>query len=71
MATPHVAGYAAYLLTMDSSLTPACIDSTIKSQSLKGVLSGIREFINGSTFISVTRNSSFLHSGRNHQRFAP
>ena len=28
MAAPHVAGYAAYLLTLNSSLTPATADST-------------------------------------------
>ena len=53
MATPHVAGYAAYLLTLDSSLTPAAIDSTIKSKALKNVLSDIREF-DFSTTISIT-----------------
>ena len=60
MATPHVAGYAAYLLTLDSSLTPAAVDSTIKSNSLKNVLSGIRTFSNFSATISVTRDSSFF-----------
>lgn len=44
MATPHVAGFVAYLLTLDSSLTPAAIDSTVKSKALKNVLSDIREF---------------------------
>jgi len=70
MATSYVAGYVAYLLTLDSSLTPAIVDSVIKAQSLKNILSGIRKFTDGSTFISVTRNSSFLHSGWNYQRFA-
>ena len=46
MATPHVAGYAALLLTLDSSLTPATVDSTIKSKALKNVLSDIRKFTN-------------------------
>ena len=55
MATPHVSGYAACLLTLDSSLTPATIDSTIKLNSLKNVLSGIRKFSNFSTNISATR----------------
>ena len=55
MAAPHVSGYAAYLLTLDSSLTPATIDSTIKLNSLKNVLSGIRKFSNFSTNISATR----------------
>jgi len=54
MATPHVSGYAAYLLTLDSSLTPSTIDSTIKSKSLKDVLSNIRKFSNSSTIIGVT-----------------
>ena len=43
MATPHVAGFAAYLLGLDSSLTPASVDSTIKSKALTGVLTGIRK----------------------------
>lgn len=60
MATPHVSGYAAYLLTLDSSLTPAAVGSTIKSQSLKNALSGIRKFINLSTSTSVTGNSLSL-----------
>lgn len=59
MATPHVSGYVAYLLTLDSSLTPAAIDSTIKSKALKGVLSDIRES-NFSTTTGVTRDSLFL-----------
>jgi len=54
MATPHVAGYAAYLITIDSSLTPAGVDSTIKLQALKNVLTGIRESIDRSVSISVT-----------------
>ena len=44
MATPHVAGYAAYLLGLDSSLTPASVDSTIKSKALTSVLTGIRKY---------------------------
>lgn len=40
-AVPHVSGFAAVLLTLDSSLTPASVASTILSKSLKGVLSGI------------------------------
>ena len=44
MATPHVAGFAAYLLGLDSSLTPASVDSTIKSNALAGVLTGIRKY---------------------------
>ena len=44
MATPHVAGFAAYLLGLDSSLTPASVDSTIKSNALTGVLTSIRKY---------------------------
>jgi len=44
MATPHVAGFAAYLLGLDSSLTPASVDSTMKSKALTGVLTGIRKY---------------------------
>jgi len=59
MAAPHVAGYAAYLLTLDSSLTPATVDSTIKSNSLKNALGNIRKSANFSPTISVTRDSPF------------
>jgi len=44
MAASHVAGYAAYLLTLDSALTPATVLATIKSQALKNTLTGIRKF---------------------------
>ena len=44
MATPHVAGYAAYLLGIDSSLTPTQVGRSIKDGALDGVLSGVREF---------------------------
>ena len=60
MATPHVAGLAAYLLTLDSSLTPSSVSTTIISQSLVNVLSGIRKFINRSTSAKSTRDSLFL-----------
>jgi len=43
MATPHVAGYAAYLLGLDSSLSPTEIASCIDGKALNGMLSGIRE----------------------------
>lgn len=56
-ATPHVAGYAAYLLTLDSSLTPDSVRSTIDSQALKNVLSGIRKSIDSPASISITRDS--------------
>jgi hypothetical protein len=57
MAAPHVAGFAAYLLTLDSSLTPSSVSSTIMSQALYNVLSGIRKFTDRSTFLRVTRGS--------------
>lgn len=60
MATPHVAGYAAYLLTLDSTLTPAAVQATIKSRSLKNVLSGIRKFIDPSALIGITQVSLYL-----------
>jgi len=44
MATPHVAGFAAYLLGFDSTLTPAQIAAIIDEKSLKDVISGIREY---------------------------
>ena len=44
MATPHVAGLVAYLLGLDSSLSPANVDTTIKSQALDNVLTGVREY---------------------------
>jgi len=43
MATPHVAGFAAYLLGIDSTLTPAQIAKIIGDKSLKNVLGGVRE----------------------------
>ena len=60
MATPHVSGYVAVLLTLDSSLTPAAVDATIKSGSLKNVLSDIRKFSIFLISVSVTRDSPFL-----------
>ena len=57
LATPYVAGYAAYLLTLDSSLTPAAVDSTIKSKALKNVLGDVRKSTNFSTTIGVIRDS--------------
>jgi subtilisin family serine protease len=56
MAAPHVAGYAAYLLTLDSSLTPDAVRSTINSNALTNVLSGIRKLISPPASTSPTRN---------------
>lgn len=44
MATPHVAGYAAYLLGLDSSLSPDAVASSIGRGALSGALGQIREF---------------------------
>ena len=44
MACPHVAGFAAYLLGLDNTLTPAQIARIINEKALDGVLSGVREF---------------------------
>ncbi|KAF9496181.1 peptidase 1 [Pleurotus eryngii] len=41
MATPHVAGLAAYLIGLNGNSSPAALSTTIKSLSLKSVLSGI------------------------------
>lgn len=41
MAAPHVSGYAAYLLSIDGSLSPAHVASTISNGALSGVLSRI------------------------------
>lgn len=43
MATPHVAGHAAYLLGLDSSLTPSSVNTAIQLQALDNVLTGIRK----------------------------
>jgi subtilisin family serine protease len=62
MATPHVAGYAAYLLGLDSSLSPADVASSISSGALSGVLDQIRKFFFYSRAISCfwTLNSVLL-----------
>jgi len=44
MATSYVAGFGAYLLSMDSTLTPTQIAKIIDEKALKDVLGGIREF---------------------------
>jgi len=43
-ATSHVAGFVAYLLSLDGTLTPAQIARIIDEKSLKDVLGGVREF---------------------------
>ena len=44
MATPHVAGLVAYLLGLDSSLSPAEVENTIKSKAISDAISGVREY---------------------------
>lgn len=41
MATPHVSGLVAYILGLDSSLSPAQVDAAIKQQALNNVISGV------------------------------
>jgi cerevisin len=44
MSTPHVAGLVAYLLGLDSTLSPAEVETTIKARALTNVLTGVREY---------------------------
>jgi cerevisin len=43
MATPHIAGLVAYLISQNGNQSPAAISNLIKSLATKDVLSGIRE----------------------------
>jgi len=45
MATPHVAGLAAYLIALEGNLSPADLEAKIKAYSIKDVLTGIRELL--------------------------
>jgi cerevisin len=42
MATPHIAGLVAYLISVNGNASPASISSQIQSLSTKSALSGIR-----------------------------
>ncbi|KAG5640674.1 hypothetical protein DXG03_007590 [Asterophora parasitica] len=44
IATPHVAGLVAYLISKHGNSPPAAITALIKSLSVKGILAGIRTF---------------------------
>ena len=44
MSTPHVSGLVAYLLGLDSSLSPAQVEATIKNKALPDVLFGVRKY---------------------------
>lgn len=41
-ATPHVAGLVAYLIGKDGNISPAAMETKIKSLSVKNALTGIR-----------------------------
>nr|AIN44165.1 serine proteinase [Volvariella volvacea] len=43
MATPHVAGLAAYFISKDGNLSPAALEAKIKDLSVKNALSGLRK----------------------------
>ena len=44
MASAHVAGCVAYLLGLDSTLTPEQVSFTLLYQSHKGILTNLRKF---------------------------
>ncbi|RXW15616.1 hypothetical protein EST38_g10232 [Candolleomyces aberdarensis] len=41
MATPHVAGLIAYLISLEGNVSPTEMEAKLKSYSLKGVLTGL------------------------------
>jgi hypothetical protein len=41
MATPHVAGLAAYLLALEGKKTPAALSSRIQTLSVKNKITGL------------------------------
>ena len=45
MATPHIAGLIAYLIGLQGNITPAAMSTNLKSLSLKGVLTEIRQLL--------------------------
>ena len=51
MACPHVAGFAAYLLGLDKSLTPIKIAAIINEKALDGILKRVREFFRSTSRI--------------------
>jgi subtilisin family serine protease len=44
MAAPHVAGLAAYLISIHGNMRPATLKPTIKSLAYSDVLAGVREY---------------------------
>ena len=51
MATPHIAGLVATIISRDGNDSPAAISTKIQTLSTKGALSSIREHL----FISTPR----------------
>ena len=45
MAACHIAGLIAYLICLQGNVTPAAMSTKLKTLSLKGVLTGIRQLI--------------------------
>jgi len=43
MATPHIAGLIAYLISKEGNVSPADMEAKLKSYSLKGALTSIRK----------------------------
>jgi cerevisin len=41
MATPHVAGLAAVLISKEGNVSPAALSDKLKSYAVNGVLSGV------------------------------
>jgi cerevisin len=41
MATPHVAGLAAVLISKEGNVSPAALATKLKSYAVNGVLSGV------------------------------
>ena len=62
MASCFVAGYAAYILAINPSMTPKDVSYVIRENSLKGFVAGVGKFINIPTFISVTKPTISLNS---------
>ena len=63
MATPHIAGLIAYLICLQGNISPAAMSTKLKTLSLKGVLSGIRELISPYYVQSILIRIIFSASG--------
>jgi len=64
MATPHVAGLIAYLITAEGYLPPANMIQKIQAYSAKNALSNIREYTNFDDSEIKTLNISISRSYR-------